>query len=552
MRSKPIPTRACNSRSLWPATPPRHRSQPSTRLTNRTVDFGRGSSAGGLADYWDVRGEYRLKLTQKYRTLANREISLGRHRRAAYIFAELLGDWNAAAKTLADGGHYREASVIYTERLNRPFDAAKCLEQGGLLTEAIVIYEQLEHYEKVGDLYAKLEQPDEAARAYRRAVDAKRASSDRLGAAALLESKLDAPQEAWTELAGGWPTSPQAEHCLREAFAWTERHCDAERAKRFLHDASARANSSDDRLRFVDRISIVATEYPEPGVRDAAAEGVLSIASARLPHAAASELTGLTTALRRLAPEDRLLSRDCERFSREHAAAAPSYLPNVHDTQPQAPLQLRREIKLPFDDVRACVASADTFYAAGWRHQELVLIRGNWNGTVQYPAGAPWKFPKATAASAILMAVAPIGEEYVYVHPVDQPPAAYLRMFPITDQLPRVVHAGGFSGLTQNTVGLIANPKVHVVDMDSNEFIIRTYQGALLCHFRKRRAVITRPHSRCSTSTYRQCISIARAWILSPLGQPCILFAKAISNCSPTVATTSSKSSLRRRIRVRG
>ena len=246
-----------------------------------------------------------------------------------------------------------------------------------------------------------------------------------------------------------------------------------------MRDASARAKAPREAVQFVGCISSVATEYPDPGVRAAAAESVLTIASTRMPRADVGELTGLTTALRRLAPEDRLLSRDCERYSRDRAAATSDMrFSNSHDTQPQPLLRLRKEIKLPFDNVRACVASAEAFYAAGWREQELVIIRGNWQGTVQYPAGAPWKFPSATPDSAILMAVEAVGEEIVFVHPLGLAPAAYLRTFPITDQLPRSVYAGGFAGLTPNTIGLSAAGKVHVIDMGSSAYMLRTYHGA--------------------------------------------------------------------------
>ena len=68
---------------------------------------------GGPVDFWMMSPEYSQRLATIYRELANREISLGRHRRAAYILAELLGDLSAAAATLADGGHFREAAVLY-------------------------------------------------------------------------------------------------------------------------------------------------------------------------------------------------------------------------------------------------------------------------------------------------------------------------------------------------------------------------------------------------------------------------------------------------------
>ena len=46
-------------------------------------------------------------LRNKNREVANRELSLGRHRRAAYIFAHLLGDMHTAAAALGAGANRR-------------------------------------------------------------------------------------------------------------------------------------------------------------------------------------------------------------------------------------------------------------------------------------------------------------------------------------------------------------------------------------------------------------------------------------------------------------
>ena len=86
------------------------------------------------------------QLRAKYMELAGREMRLGRYRRAAYIYAHLLGDLTNAAAALIAGKHWREAAVLYRDRLKRPEMAAKCLEQGGLWAEAIEFYEQLERF----------------------------------------------------------------------------------------------------------------------------------------------------------------------------------------------------------------------------------------------------------------------------------------------------------------------------------------------------------------------------------------------------------------------
>ena len=179
-------------------------SRPGASLVERNVDFSLSRvGGGGSVDYWDLSGDYRRRLMEQYRALANREIALGRHRRAAYIFAELLGDLTTAAATLAAGGHYREAAVLYEQRLKQPLAAARCLEQGGLWAEAIALFEQLQQWEKVAELYVKLDQPEAAAAAIRKAVVGQ-AGGERLpGAADLMEHKLHEPEEAQQAARGG-------------------------------------------------------------------------------------------------------------------------------------------------------------------------------------------------------------------------------------------------------------------------------------------------------------------------------------------------------------
>ncbi len=71
---------------------------PSSKLGTRAPNFDLGRLGGGRAiDAWDVSQQHQQELRRQYMELASREVQLGRHRRAAYIYAELLGDLSTAA-----------------------------------------------------------------------------------------------------------------------------------------------------------------------------------------------------------------------------------------------------------------------------------------------------------------------------------------------------------------------------------------------------------------------------------------------------------------------
>ncbi len=199
------------------ADPHRGLGAPGGRLTERNVGYSsRGS--GGPADLWNLREQHKQRLHQRYRQLATRELQLGRHGRAAYILASLLGDYVAAASALEQGLLFREAATIYQQRLHRPLEAAHCLQRGGLLSEAIGLYEELQEWETAGDLYLRIEQFEAAAAAFESAVVQRHSAGDHLSAARLLEQKLHAADRAADELWSGWPTAKQAAQCLQAYF----------------------------------------------------------------------------------------------------------------------------------------------------------------------------------------------------------------------------------------------------------------------------------------------------------------------------------------------
>jgi tetratricopeptide (TPR) repeat protein len=363
-------------------------SAPGSSLGPRDTTFSLSRLGGGhAADPWDLDWKTQNELTRRYRDLAVRELRLGRHRRAAYIFAELLGDLRAAADALCEGRHYREAAVLYRDRLRQPLQAAQCLEKGGLLVEAIALYETEGRWETAGDLYARLDRRDDAARAWRQAVSRHNDKGDPLSAGRLLEGKLAAPADALALWESTWPWSHQAGPCLDARFdllGRLGRHEDANALVARLRDeplppsrilTSARALSG-----------LVAT-YPDRPVRDAAADAARVTVGKRLPGADASEAEELLKVVARLAPEDRLLGRDAARFSLARHKLEPR--PAPHPTNIWTPL-LSCQIQLPGDIMwETAAARDDLLYVAGFGRGGAVLARCPWSEQVQVLTWTP-------------------------------------------------------------------------------------------------------------------------------------------------------------------
>lgn len=295
----------------------RGRRAPSDRLARRNLDFSlRRIGGGGPADLWSVPADMQASLSQRYREMAMRESRLGRHRRAACILAELLGDIAGAAETLKQGRHFREAALLYQERMSNPLAAAECFAAGGMTAEALSIYEKMGKWIEAADLHARLGDREAERAAVRRAVAERRAAGDPVAAAQLLERRLGEGEEALALLDAHWPNGRQALACLEEKFALLERAKRPGEARALLPGLGRGAVPLPLVAPLTGFLAKLFEQAKDAGTRHAAADAVRLRVAAGLGGRQldrADELT-LLRALTRLAPEDRLLARDAMRF----------------------------------------------------------------------------------------------------------------------------------------------------------------------------------------------------------------------------------------------
>jgi tetratricopeptide (TPR) repeat protein len=296
-------------------------SAPSSVLGARSTDFDlRELSSNAPADFWSLPHEVREELLKRYRNLAQTEKTLGRHRRAAFIHAHLLGDLRSAAKVLAEGRHFREAAALLLERLNDAPAAAECLERGGFAEEALAIWTARSGWLNAAALLERLGRGDEAREFWRRAASELDKHGDRLGAAALLDSKLGDLEGALALLAADWPTGQGAE--LRR-LRWMEllvRERREREAASWIEEQSAAAPDARTAKSLAQLlVGVVKGAHTGP-VRDIAAFELRSVIGRALsahPDAARS----LPTLLTRAGLDDPILRRDVARFGRGRARA---------------------------------------------------------------------------------------------------------------------------------------------------------------------------------------------------------------------------------------
>lgn len=366
--------------------PHRGLAPPGARLGQRPPDFDPRRLGGRPADFWAIPYDLQEVLRRRYREMADREMQLGRHRRAAYIYAELLGDLVSAAHALKRGRFFREAALIYEEQLHNPLEAARCLAEGGLLLEAIERYEKHARWLEAAELYERLGDRAGAAGAIRRVVNECLEQDDILGAAKLVEERLHETNEAVDLLRNAWPSSRQAAACTGALFQILARTGQHETAIEHLGMIGMAPIPNAQALPLLTALGGPAREYPDQHVRHCASDFSRVLISRQLKRTdlPSDQADRLMERLVRLAPEDRLLARDANRHlsERRNAERLARTLASPPPTG-KKPTIIRR-FELPRQIEWAQLRSEwHWFFALGFSRKRMTVLRGAWEGEFQ-------------------------------------------------------------------------------------------------------------------------------------------------------------------------
>ncbi|MFT5469266.1 MAG: tetratricopeptide (TPR) repeat protein [Verrucomicrobiales bacterium] len=362
---------------------------PGANLDRHDVDFRLGELGGGRPiSPWILDHQQLARLQKSYREAANRELNLGRYRRAAYIFGQLLADFDSAANALEQGGFFREAAALYQKHLGNDRAAAECLRKGGLFEEAVRVYESFEDFETVGDLYAELDRDADAKAAWERAVDQHLASNQPLPAQQLLETKLRDPRRALLILLAAWRESgPRAAAALRESFHLRTRygwHAESAKAIEELRDGEPNFAAT-------EVLCDVARFYPEPAISEAAADSARVLAGLQIQKSpSANQILRL---IRSLEPDDLLLERDTRRFAKKLGETPLSELPPSPDAT-SVTITLRRRTKFESGfRAQAAVAVPNGLVVGGrTKNEQFFYLSGLKDLSGSATGGARWKW----------------------------------------------------------------------------------------------------------------------------------------------------------------
>ncbi len=355
---------------------------PSSRLGQRNTDFNlENIKGGGKADFWNLDKHY-FSLREKYQKMARKQLEAGDYRKAAYIYAHLLGDFHSAASALKQGKYYREAAIIYKEHLKNLSQAALCLEEGGLVLEAIEVYKELAKNEKVGDLYASIDQFEKAKPFYEKAMAEQLKSDNYLAACRICQDKLHESDRTLKLLLEGWKTSKQGEQCLLRYFEqiqWQSEEGKKDEEEMEQQLSWVYQHHVPDHKRS-DFVSILVTlnrkhqQFPNVG-RDIAYEIISEQTMIGKPN--------LLPQLQHFVDNDPLLKQDTSRFLHQKEAPVPLVKNKTNTFYLDPKVKWKTALALPH-----------SLIVVGTKAKELIIARANWEGKVQY-AGTRIQLPES-------------------------------------------------------------------------------------------------------------------------------------------------------------
>ena len=339
----------------------------SDTLSRNPFNFDLRKLGGGTAtDTWELGSRY-TDLRTKYINAAQKQIELKNFKKAAYVYAHLLGDYHNAANVLEQGNFHREAAALYKDHLKNIPAAASCLERGSLYIEAIELYKELHQDEKTADLYKKINQPSNAEEYYEKAIALKLSNNDYLDASRVIHEKMDQPERAKRILLDGWNNANQYEPCLKKYFDIV-RVTEADKTGKIISTIYTKESPTYKRPSLLNVLEYVNKKHADETVN----EKVKKVAFEIIHDEAEEGNLQILQSLKRFVAGDLLIGADANRYVSNSKT-------KTFNEEPSKSLHLDQSIKW----IKA-ISHRNQFLAVGVKNGSLYLARGNWYGNFEY------------------------------------------------------------------------------------------------------------------------------------------------------------------------
>jgi tetratricopeptide (TPR) repeat protein len=168
-----------------------------------------GSNKGPVG-FWFAGIDIRRELEREYRRQAELATQSGDYRRAAFIYAKLLGNYHLAAQVLERGGLHLDAAAIYLQKLQDSLAAARAFEAAGEFDRALELYRRRGDHELAGELLQRIGEEEAALAEFETAATIVIEShQDYLRAGDLMMTKARRPDLGLRYFEKGWEVRPR-------------------------------------------------------------------------------------------------------------------------------------------------------------------------------------------------------------------------------------------------------------------------------------------------------------------------------------------------------
>ncbi|MFY0629123.1 MAG: hypothetical protein JXR05_02010 [Flavobacteriaceae bacterium] len=213
--------------------------------------FERAGIASGESSI--IGDKYFDALANRYEKLTNEYIEKKQYRKASYIQLKLLKNPYRAAGILKEGKLYNEAAIVFLKKCHNKEEAAECYELARSYNKAINLYKELDENEKIGDIYAKINDKKNAHTYYQMVIDDYVENDSYVKASLIYRKKMGDITSSRNLLLKGWRENLDPIRCLNNYFVQFENEKELEEK---IHQVYKDDVNSNNELNFLDVIEI--------------------------------------------------------------------------------------------------------------------------------------------------------------------------------------------------------------------------------------------------------------------------------------------------------